>query len=231
MKKPNSVAPPLPEQSTDFFLFIFFGLFLCVSLLFFALGLRSVQLQSEFKRRNPATTGVVSSYFDSMSILVSYSTAKGEEIYALPQNIHWPRPAIGRRIRLWYNPGQPQEVVAQGGMPSAMFAGILAVLVFGGTGFAGLRYAWRKRQLRHWLYQHGQRVKADFQHAYWTGWAHGRARYKVVARWEDPSSGGIYTFSRFLFGQSLLRQIEEQRFITVLLDPDDPQRYYVELPE
>ncbi len=202
-----------------------------MGLLFFTIGLSELYRQSEFKRRSPEAIGVVSNYFGSMEILVTYTTATGTEMYAMPGNVHLIRPAIGSRIRLWYNPQQPLEVVAQGGMPSFMLGGSLALLIFGGVGATGFYYVWRARQLRRWLYEHGQRIEAAFVRSYWIGARHGKSIYLVRAEWTDPSTGEIYTFYGFLGGASLLRQIKDKVVVVVLIDPDDPRRYYMELPE
>lgn len=231
MKKNEPSATVTPGQPDDFLLLTIFSLFFCAGLLFFVFGLRALYQQSEFKRRSPEAIGVVSNYFGSMEILVSYTTATGAEIYAMPGGIHLPRPAIGSRIRLWYNPEQPLEVVAQGGIPSSMLSGILALLVFGGAGATGFYFVWRAHRLRLWLYRHGQRVEAALVRSYWTGWDHGKFGYVVRTVWTDPSSGATYTFYRSLYDTALLRQLKEKRFVVVLIDPDDPRRYYVELPE
>jgi len=227
MEKTKPSNASVPGQTNDFLLLIFFGLFLCGGLLFFFFGLRELYQQSEFKRRSPEAIGVVNNYFDSMEILVTYPTATGDEIYAMPRNVNLPRPAIGSRVRLWYNPKQPQEVVAQSGMPFSMLGGILALLIFGGVGATGLYFIWRSRQLRLWLYRNGQRVEAAFVRSYWTGGGHGKFTYKVCAEWTDPSSGEIHTFYGFLYGTSLLQQLKDKRVVVVLIDPDDPRRYYV----
>lgn len=223
-------AATAPRNDSGFFL-VFFGIFLCMGLLFFILGLRELYQQSEFKRRSSEAIGVVSNYFGSMEILVTYSTATGAEIYAMPKNVHLSRPAIGSRIRLWYNPEQPLEVVAQGGVPSFMLGGSLALLIFGGVGATGFYYVWRSRQLRFWLYAHGQRIEAAFVRSYWIGWRLGKSIYWVRAEWTDPSTGEIYPFYGFLNGTTLLRQLKDKQFVAVLIDPDDPRRYDMELPE
>lgn len=231
MEKTEPSTTSTPGQTTDFFLLFFFSIFFCGGLLFFIIGLRELHRQSEFKGRNPEAIGVVSNYFSSMEILVSYTTATGVEMYAMPGNAYWIRPAIGSRIRLWYNPEQPLEVIAQGGMPPFMQGSIIALLIFGGIGATGFYYVWRSRQLRIWLFEHGQRVEAAFVRSYWTGGAHGKFSYLVRAEWTDPSSGENYTFYGPLHGTSLLRQVKEKQGVVVLIDPDDPRRYYMEMPE
>ena len=231
MEKNESSAAVAPGQPDDFLLLVLCSLFFCSGLLLFVFGLRELYQQSEFKRRSPEAIGVVSNYFGSTEILVSYSTASGAEIYAMPRNIHLSRPAIGSRIRLWYNPEQPLEVVSQGGMPPFMPGAILALLIFGGAGATGFYFVWRAHRLRLWLYRHGQRVEAALVRSYWTGWDHGKFGYVVRTEWTDPSSGESFTFYRSLYGTALLRQLKEKRFVVVLIDPEDPRRYYVEMPE
>jgi hypothetical protein len=220
-----------PHQIDDYFFILFFGICFCMGLLFFCLGLHAVHQLSEFKDRNRKTIGIVSNHFGSTEITVTFRDEAGKEIYALPVNVYLQRPAIGSRIRLWYNPAQPLEVVAQGGMPQFMQGGILALLIFGGIGAAGFYFVWRQRQLRLWLYDYGRIIEAAFVRSYWFGRRHGTNCYKIISKWTDPDSGISYTFSGVLWGKSRLDQIKRQQFVPVLIDPDNPKRFYIDLPE
>jgi hypothetical protein len=75
-----------------------------------------------------------------------------------------------------------------------------------------------------WLRRHGQRIEAEVTGIEVCYTTRGR-RYCVVAKWRDPQTNQEYIFRSIAV--LLCPQLSIGTVIEVLIDPENPNRYYV----
>ena len=92
----------------------------------------------------------------------------------------------------------------------------------------------RNGQKTAWLLEHGKRITATVTNVETQQLSRGQVmrgspltRYKVLASWCDPQTGQEYTFERQRLYQA--PQLQPGATVTVLLDPRNPRRYYIQL--
>ncbi len=144
-----------------------------------------------------------------------------------------PQYTTGQRVKVYYNADDPAGSARPDGFASLWFLPLLITLlagIFGAIGLGFLSVVWVKARKVAWLRRNGLRLEAEV-----TGVQlnrsirnQGRSPCTVRARWHDQQQGREVTF------QSDPEWIDPAafpngRWVTVLVDPKNYSRYYVQL--
>jgi len=164
--------------------------------------------------------------------VVRFTTAGGETIEFQSRSSNPPAYARGEQVTVLYLPEAPHDARIQGffslwGLP-LVFGSVGSVFLLMGGGFAlsGLLTRRRREHLR----QHGVGIDTDllgverntrFKF-------NGRSPFQVVTQWQDPTTGTIHVFKSENLRFDPSNYIGDNK-IRVLIDRNNPRRYYVDL--
>jgi hypothetical protein len=113
----------------------------------------------------------------------------------------------------------------------------LAPVILGGIGtvFAAIGFGLtialaRRKRLNAWLQANGTPVQADFASVEKNTSlkVNGRSPWRIVSQWQNPETGEIHVFN----SENLWFDPEQyvtSKQLTVLIDPQDPKRYWVDV--
>jgi hypothetical protein len=132
----------------------------------------------------------------------------------------------GDSIAIIYDPQNPKQAIIKGAgmLPEIMFGAI--GVFFGGIGVGmGIR-RWRKDRMSRWLLANGVRVKGrvDKIDQDRSIKINGRSPFVIYVAWEGPNDSVFLYKSDHLWEHP---QVNAGDTIAVMIDPQDPNRYYV----
>jgi len=142
-----------------------------------------------------------------------------------------PSYAVGQRVSIMYDPANPSSARIDNfgdmWLSSVLLGSLGLPIVTVGSGL--VLVAWRRQRVIRWLRQHGQHITATI-----TGVQHnqsieinGRFPYQVTCQWQNPANGQSYAFASDNFRNDPSPYIP-QKTIQVVIDPNNPKRYYVD---
>jgi hypothetical protein len=165
------------------------------------------------------------------SPVVRFTAPDGREITFSGLNASNP-PAyqVGEAVTVLFHPAAPQlgpriQSASEVWTPVLVFA--LMGLLFVGVGLVLVVGQVKERRKRAWLRRHGQRVEARVTRVESVPVKSGLPQYCVHAEWVNPESG----ITQFFTSDAILEDPTEQLGpeIAVLVDPEDDERYWVDL--
>lgn len=168
------------------------------------------------------------------SALIRFTAANGQVVeFNSPVRSNPPEFRLGQTVRVYYEAADPSGSARPDSFLSLWFwpglAGLLG-LVFGivGAGFFMVWLLnWRKQK---WLQLHGQRLTAEIiairQNTAVRN--RGQSPYVILAQWRDPLKKLHYTFKSDNIWSNPA-PLAPGAEISVLVDPNNPGRYHVEI--
>ena len=132
---------------------------------------------------------------------------------------------IGDVVTVYYDPNNPEDVVLEHEGLSSLLPFIF-LFTHGGIGFGGLYWLEKKRRRYQWLQQSGMEVLAQFTGVKETN---NKGRYYTVqAEWIDPLSNTKHFFESEALSQNPADFMAIGSSIGVLIDPNKPERYWMD---
>jgi hypothetical protein len=212
-------------------LYVFFGVFAAAGLLCGLLSAGLVYSRYKVTSQGIKTIGTVVDLRPSKNAVapvVSYSDENGRKrLYESSSYTSINPPEIGDALMLYYLPDQPDEIELEG----EGWANLLPLIFFfthGGVGFGGLYWLEKKRRLYNWLQQFGKEIQAK-QTEVKRGFNKGRSYYTLKCEWLDPYTQQLYTFESDTISTDPSDSLPVGSPVRVLIDPDNPKRYWVDL--
>ena len=132
---------------------------------------------------------------------------------------------IGDQVSLYYLPSNPEKVAVEGIGWENWFP-FLFLFSHGGIGFGGLFWLEKKRRLYNWLQEQGQELQiplSSVKEAY-----NKRKYYTLIGQWMDPYTQASFTFESDALTRNPLESIALGANIRVLIDPNNPKRYWMD---
>jgi hypothetical protein len=220
----------------NFFLF-FFGIFAfigtCMGIAAAWIWIHSAQVAHEGIQSTGTVIELRRSSNDNTVAPVVQFPLKDGGVHTYESSMFSSPPAydLGEKVTLWYTPGNPDEVVLSGmdrWFLPALFG--FFFLTFGGIGYGGLVYQLFKKRDVQWLERHGQMVEATFTGVHYNTSVkmNGASPWLIQCQWLDRTTNKMYVFdsdniwfdpSTYVTGKT----------IQVLIDPNNPGRYTVDL--
>ncbi len=219
--------------------FIAFPLVILVGLGFGVFALKFWLERHQMTQHGIETTGVVTDLTHSsgrshtVAPVVTYTTQTGDTLH-YRSNIYSALsdpPEMGEKIKLWYDPANPQKVELGNERLLIIRIFLVTFLVFAGIGLHSLIFLIRQRNMYKLLRERGQVVQARFSRVV-SSWKFEKAPIRVVATWTDPQTQITHTFmSDFLPGNMDLSEVEKKGNIPVTINPENPNQYWMDLSE
>lgn len=210
--------------------YLFFAIFAIAGLLCGLLGYYLVQDRNHIMQDGIKTTGRVIdlNHSDNMTApIVRYEDESGNALHYHSSSYTNIDPyEVGQTVTLYYHPSNPEEVILEGDGWLHLLP-FLFLITHGGVGFGGLFWLEKQRRLHQWLQQSGTEVQAQF-----TGIkeVYNKGRYySVQCEWTDPLSNQSYVFESEQVSRNPIDQIPASKNIRVLIDPNDPKRYWMDI--
>lgn len=180
------------------------------------------------------TTGIVVELVGRKSLapVVEFETAAGErQIYTSSVSSSPPVYRVGETVTLWYDADAPTSVVLDGWscwlVPLIMGS---FFVVFGGIGYGGLLYQRLKKRDTDWLLQNGQPVATRLTNVQWKTSVrlNGVSPFVVRCQWLDPTTQKVHVFESDHIWYDPTPYLANSS-IQVLIDPNNPRKYHVDL--
>ncbi|MFN2099529.1 DUF3592 domain-containing protein [Altererythrobacter sp. MF3-039] len=167
--------------------------------------------------------------------VVEFTDREGAtRIYRSSSSSNPPAYRRGEQVTLYYMPGEPERAMIDSFSDRYLLPLILGVLglAFSGIGFGMIYAGARKRAKVSGLKQRGLPIQADFVecHRDTRTKVNGRHPWRVVAQARHPASGKLEDFTSDMVWVDLTGELAGKR-LTVLVDPQDPESYHIDLSE
>lgn len=173
---------------------------------------------------------------------VSWTDAQGKSHQKIFKGENPDSHRIGQSLNLLYDPLNYEKVKKDSQLEIYGVAGILLFFaaLFSIVGLAIGYFAYSRHQMNQWLRLNGQRIKATFMDVATDYEYHSVGRfnnrsyrrrtpyYQVRASWTNPRTRAVHVFSSDWLAADLSAQLEGKT-IDVLIDPEDPERYLVDM--
>lgn len=209
----------------------FYGIFAFVGLLCFLpwvyFTYESVQRISKWEERPGSIIAFDQSHYPT--VLFNYR-GKKIEVHSSYSSSDM---TIGEPVTVHFPEGKPEEA----GIKSfftlwflPLFLGIFW-MVFGGIGIVGLLKQKNKHDAKNELFvlRKGKKISLpvseitqDFSYT-----VNGRSPFIFIAQWLDPASNSVYQFKSDYIWYNPSEYLENKS-VDVYIDPNDPERYYVD---
>lgn len=224
-----------------------------IGLLFFCIGLFFLIFCGYCARENilfnnvaKKTTGEVvqntpSEYRSSNGTrsVVYYSAFKykvDEKTFYLKSNVasYPPQFEIGEIVNILFDPSDPKNAKVDDVLDVWFTTAIFAILgvIFSSIGGGILGYRIFKAQRKAWLTTHGHPVQAKISEIYQKKNViiNGKSPWIIEAQWLSPE-GKMYLFESDYFEFKPHDLISGTTELTVMIDPKNPKKYYMKLPD
>ncbi|MEA2725247.1 MAG: hypothetical protein QOH59_3018 [Gemmatimonadales bacterium] len=165
--------------------------------------------------------------------VVEFTTATGKHIeFVSSVGSSPPSHSVGEAVKVLYNPADPQRARIKSFFQ--LWFGFLIVfllgLVFAAIGLGMIFVRRRDRKRAEWLRQHGRRMKTAFKGVELNQSlrVNGRCPYQIVSQSSDAASNTVRLFQseNIWFDPS---EYIKGEVIDVLVDPNDPKRYVMDI--
>jgi hypothetical protein len=143
-----------------------------------------------------------------------------------------PAYSVGETVDVLFAPDDPSDARING-FGSLWFGPlILSILgaVFAAVGGGIILFRRRSERHKKWLMAYGDAIRTDFQgiERNTSLKVNGRSPWRIVSQWQNPESAKLHVFrSENLWFDPT--QFVTAKQVTVLLDPKNPQRYYMDV--
>jgi len=210
-------------------LYPFFAIFAVAGLGCGALGVWMVKSRYHLMNEGIKTTWTVIDLNHSknnVAPVVGFNDERGNpRVYSSSNYTSFESFEIGQKIDLYYDPSNPEDVTLEGEGWWNWFPFIF-LFTHGGVGIGGLYWLEKKRRLHQWLQQSGHEVQAKFTGIKET---YNKGRYYTVqCEWTDPYTNTLYTFESESSSKDPSGLIGPSATIRVLIDPNNPKRYWMD---
>ncbi|HAD12969.1 MAG TPA: hypothetical protein DCF33_11100 [Saprospirales bacterium] len=212
-------------------MYIFFGVFAAAGLLCGIVSASLVYSRWNVTHNGIETMGtVVDLQYSKSSVapVVSYMDENGRKrLYESTSYTSTNPPEIGDEITLYYLPENPDKIALEGEGWFNLFP-LIFFFPHGGVGFGGIYRLEKKRRLYNWLQQFGKEIQAK-QTEVKRGSNKGRSYYTLKCEWLDPYTQQLYNFESDTLSTDPSDSLPVGSPVRVLIDPDNPKRYWVDL--
>jgi hypothetical protein len=165
--------------------------------------------------------------------VVEFTTMDGAtHSFASNTSSNPPSYRVGEGVEVLYAPDDPNDARIRGFGSLWLAPIILAGIgtVFASIGFGILIVVARRKRLTEWLQRHGTEVHAEFASVEKNTSlkVNGRSPWRIISQWHNPSTGEVHVFN----SENLWFDPESyvtSKQVRVLIDPQDPKRYYVDV--
>jgi hypothetical protein len=218
-------------------LIFFFGIFAsvggCMGVMAGVFGYDTYKTRSTGER----TVGVVVEMVggsDGAAPIVEFQSADGQthrytsEVYSSPPAFH-----VGKEVKVWYNPENPENDVVLGHWESWFLPIIFGIffITFGGIGFGGMLGQLAKIRKRTWLRDHGTPLEVETTGVFLnTSFkVNGRSPWVIQAQWLDKTTNTVYTFESDSIWYDPTDYLETYgKKVRVLIDPANPKAHWMD---
>ncbi|WP_428657852.1 DUF3592 domain-containing protein [Runella sp.] len=215
---------------------LFFGIFAVIGTVFGVVAYYAWDADQYIRRNGVETTGTVVSFNrnskGSSAPVISYTTQSGETLTYYSSTYSSPSAYdAGEEVKLWYLPNEPQELVLAGidsWLLPAIFGGFF--VIFGGIGYGGFIWLWRRKRRTDWLNANGQSIFTDVVDVrYNTSIAvGGKSPWIIVSQYFDPNSQKVYTYESSSIWFNPTPFLSREQKIKVRVSPTDYNVYDVD---
>lgn len=165
--------------------------------------------------------------------VVRFITAAGEEIvYHSTSGSNPPSYSAGEEVRIYYDPALPNEAKIDSFLDLWFAPTLLAGMgsIFGGISGGIFLVGYLKARKKAFLKRQGRPIESKLQSVSLNGSysVNGQHPYRIVTQWHNPQSGEILVFYSDDLWYDPSDYIEGEE-ITVLIDPNDPERYWMDI--
>lgn len=167
--------------------------------------------------------------------VVAFPTADGDtSVFVSGVWSPSPRYRVGEGVPVLYDSDRPSRAVVEEGrrwLGPGVFA--LFALAFGGIGAAFAVVELRRSRRDAWLRRSGTVVEARLVDVVRDRGQsrNGRSPYRLVAQWEDPATGRVWSFESPAVWYDPSPYVEPGQGVPVWVDPADPKRHLVDLAD
>jgi hypothetical protein len=215
-------------------------IFLGVGVFFIIAGYLNYAHAHALLRHAVPATGVVAGYKTSVSSSdtgndtseysprIRFRASSGQEVEFLASSSDQQKYPVNAAVTVLYNPKNPSDAmlrtdaIGDSSLAGSMIPGGV-MLAVGVVGFA--MFVFLRKRLA-WLLQNGRRISADFVLVLSRG--DESLSYYVVCQWIDPETHQTHQFKSHALRSNPQDRIGSRK-IDVLIDPDKPKRYWVDL--
>ncbi|HUS23446.1 MAG TPA: DUF3592 domain-containing protein [Candidatus Binatia bacterium] len=138
----------------------------------------------------------------------------------------------GEGVDVLYPPGHPDQARIDhwGQSGFGILFGAFFTLVFGGIGLPMLYATVARGRGSAWARQSGVTVQARFTEIARDTRVrvNGRSPYRIVAQWQNPRDARVYRFQSDAIWIDPTEYLRGREQLTVKVDPDRPQRYWMD---
>ncbi len=165
--------------------------------------------------------------------VTSFTTKSGQTI-TITSTLGTSPPAyeVGEQVAVYYLPENPSQAEVKGFFSQwfAPFLTSIFTIIFGGVGMGFLLAARLKKRKQAWLQQHGKAIEAKvtFIQKDRVIRINGRRPYRIYCQWQNPQTNQIQIFKSEPILYDLRHTLTPETF-TVLIDEQNPRRYYVDI--
>jgi hypothetical protein len=210
-------------------LYPFFGIFAIAGLVCGVVGFSMLYSRYQLMHEGVKTTGTVTNLNwskNTVAPVVGFEDEWGNALEyhsAFYTNID--PYELGQEVVIYYDPNNPKDATLDGEGWEGWFP-LIFLLTHGGVGFGGLYWLEKKRRLYKWLQEKGYEVQAQFtrvKESY-----NKRRYYALQCEWTDPYTKILHQFESERTAKEPPASLIPGTLIRVLIDPDNPKRYWVD---
>jgi hypothetical protein len=165
--------------------------------------------------------------------VVEFTSATGKRIeFTSNVGSNPPSHRVGESVRVLYDPVDPDSARIKSFFQLWFVFIIFFVLglIFAAIGLTMILLRVRGRQRTEWLSRHGRRIQTVFQGVELNRSLHvnGRSPYQIISQSSDPASNTVRVFQSENIWFNPSDYVEGQT-IDVLVDPNDPKKYVMDI--
>jgi hypothetical protein len=162
--------------------------------------------------------------------VVRFETPDGKNVEFIGAGSSQPGYTAGQTVPVLYNPNQPNEARIKTSVPGTILTlifpivGLIALLI-GVLTFISPIYSKRKKA---WLQKNGQTITVPVLRVDKIQDSRGTPSYFIIGQWQNPNDQKVYIFSseQIIFDPN--PYVSGQQ-LQVLIDPNNPNRYHMDI--
>jgi hypothetical protein len=212
-------------------------LFTVVGAIFITIGLAIFTNEMSFKNNAIEKVAIITNIEtyrsgDDTNYRVYVRYVVNNETYNQTLNYWDASMSTGKEIKIYYNPDNPNEIIADSSIYFVLIFPLLGGIAFI-VGISTIIGNFKGKSTRSKLLKNGYYINAEIEEViYNTSYSvNGRSPYIITCKWKNSTDGNTYLFKSEKIWNNPESIIEEKNITTlqVYLDMDNPKKYFVSL--